>query len=93
MMGTIIGIRPGSPGWREFTLAPEPGADLTFAKGHYDSPQGRISVDWKVEGDTLSLECVVPANTRATLQVPHGWKGNWPTELGSGSHSLKAARG
>lgn len=93
MMGTIIGIRPGSPGWREFTLAPEPGADLTWAKGHYDSPQGRIGVDWKVEGNTLTVNFQVPANTRAFVKIPPGWKGDWPKELGSGTRSLQATRG
>ncbi len=92
MMGTIIGIQPGSPGWRTFTIAPEPGAGLTWAKGHYDSPQGRIGVSWNVQGDTLEVDVEVPANTKARVQLPPGWSGTWPSEVGAGRYALKARK-
>jgi len=43
---------------------------LTWAKCSHDSIAGRFSVAWKVEGDVLSYDCTVPANSTATLELP-----------------------
>jgi alpha-L-rhamnosidase len=61
---------PASPGFTHFLLRPQPVGDLTWAKASYDSIRGKISCDWKLEGDTLTVDAAVPANTTATLWLP-----------------------
>ncbi|MFQ5806335.1 MAG: glycoside hydrolase family 78 protein [Phycisphaerae bacterium] len=72
MFRTIAGINPDedSPGYKHFIVRPQPGGGLTWARGEYDSIHGRIVSSWKVEGTSLALEVVIPANTTATVYVP-----------------------
>jgi alpha-L-rhamnosidase len=44
--------------------------DLTWVKGHHDSPYGRIVNNWKREGDKLTMDVTIPLNTTATVHVP-----------------------
>lgn len=69
---SLAGIQPDpqSPGFTHFLLRPAPVGDLTWAKASYDSVRGKIACDWKLEGDTLTVDAVVPANTTATLWLP-----------------------
>ena len=39
-------------------------------KSHYDSPYGRIVSYWEREGDKLTINATIPANTTATVFVP-----------------------
>lgn len=68
----IVGLNPdeAQPGWKHFTIAPQPGGGLTWAKGRYESIRGTIDSEWRIEGQTLSLRVTVPANTSATVIVP-----------------------
>ena len=70
LFGYVGGIRPASPGYKRILIAPTPGNGLTWAKTSYDSINGRIATDWKLDGHRLALEVVIPANTTATLRVP-----------------------
>ncbi len=72
MYRTILGINPDEqqPGYRHFILKPQPGPDLDWARGGYDSICGKIAIDWKITGDDLALTVTIPANTSATVFVP-----------------------
>jgi alpha-L-rhamnosidase len=84
MYRTILGINPDEeqPACKHFILHPRPGGDLTWARGEYDSPHGKIVSRWRWEERTPSglgsapaarvfvLDVVVPANTTATVYVP-----------------------
>ncbi|WP_447648137.1 family 78 glycoside hydrolase catalytic domain [Microbacterium forte] len=69
-----LGLRqePESRAWESFVIAPVPGGGLTWAKGHLDTPQGRIAVEWRIEGEELSIEAEIPAGTTATVAFPDG---------------------
>ncbi|APH45974.1 alpha-L-rhamnosidase [Microbacterium sp. 1.5R] len=69
-----LGLRqdPESIAWESFTIAPLPGGGVTWAKGHLDSPQGRIRVEWRIERDRLVIEADIPTGTRATIVFPDG---------------------
>ena len=69
-----LGLRQDadSTAWEAFTIAPLPGGGVSWAKGHLDTPQGRIRVEWRVEGDELVVEVDVPAGSRATVVFPDG---------------------
>ncbi len=68
----VAGINPEEdpPAYKRFTLRPQPGGDLTYARAEYDSARGKIVSAWSLEGETFHLEVTVPANTTATLYVP-----------------------
>jgi alpha-L-rhamnosidase len=80
----VLGIRPddAAPGYKHFIIAPLIGV-LKYAKGHFDSPYGRIEVAWAKEGTRATLEVAVPANTTAELRLP----GREPETLPSGRHT------
>jgi alpha-L-rhamnosidase len=85
-----LGLRqdPASIAWESFTIAPLPGGGVSWAKGHLDSPQGRIRVEWRVEGDELVVEADIPAGSRATVVFPDGTT----RAAGPGSFSGTAGR-
>ena len=72
MMAYSLGIQRDEPGFQKFILQPEPdptGA-ITWAKGYYDGPYGRINSSWKVDKGVLTYMATVPANSTATLYLP-----------------------
>ena len=70
----VLGIQRDetAPGWQHFYLQPqlETTGALTWARGHYDSPYGRIESGWRRTEEGWSYQAVVPANTTATLRLP-----------------------
>ncbi len=84
----ILGIRQDEkmPGYQHFYLEPVVGGDLTYAKGSYDSRYGTIESEWTVEGGKITYRFVIPANTSATVTLPH--EDYRDMELGSGSYEF-----
>jgi beta-glucosidase-like glycosyl hydrolase len=80
---SVGGLSAVEPGYRRLRIAPIPGGDLNHARTSHRTPYGLASVHWRVEGDALHVEAVVPPNTRAEVQLP----GQGPMEVGSGAHS------
>ena len=68
----LAGIRPDEtgPGFKKIIIKPAVVGDLTWVKCSYDSIHGRIVSNWKREGDRLTMEVTIPANTTATVYVP-----------------------
>ena len=62
----VLGVRALEPGYHRFAVRPVPGL-VNQAKGHVDTPYGRITVEWKT-GCRLSL--TVPWNTTAEVTLP-----------------------
>ena len=71
-MEAIAGIRPDpiKPGFKRILIKPTAIKGLTWAKGWYDSPYGRIASAWTNDGKIFTLDITVPANTTATVWVP-----------------------
>ncbi|MCM1504985.1 MAG: glycoside hydrolase family 78 protein [Muribaculum sp.] len=73
MINYSLGIRrdEADPGWQHFILAPEPDptGEMTFAKGHFDSPYGRIDSSWRIEPSHIVYDFSIPANTSASLSL------------------------
>ena len=61
---------PAAPGFKQVIIKPEPAGDVTWVKCHHDSPYGRIVSNWTREGDKLTMDVTIPANTTATIFVP-----------------------
>ena len=72
MHEVLTGIRPDpeAPGFKRFIIRPVPVGDLAWAKARYQSVRGEIRCGWTLEGDRLTLDIVVPPNTKATIYVP-----------------------
>jgi alpha-L-rhamnosidase len=68
----IAGLNPDEtrPGWKHFSIAPQPGGGVTWARGRYDSIRGPISSAWRIENGSFRLEVEIPANTTATVVLP-----------------------
>ena len=103
MMDTSLGIRRDekNPGFKHFFLCPEVDASgqMTEAAGHYDSVYGRIESGWKKTADVTYYRFTVPANTTATVKLPHpaqkllcnGQEMSWQEniEIGSGKYEFE----
>jgi alpha-L-rhamnosidase len=85
---TLAGIRPAAPGFKEILIKPTVLGDLTWVKGWFDSPYGRIESDWRIVDGRLTLDVVIPANTTATIIVPA--KDDEVHKVGSGRYRFVA---
>jgi len=74
----IIGLNPDEehPGWKHFTIAPQPGGGVTWANGDYESIHGKITCSWKIENRQFMLDIVIPTNTTATISLPRAGNGS-----------------
>jgi alpha-L-rhamnosidase len=74
------------PGYKKIIIKPTIGGNLTYANATYQTPYGKLTSNWKIQGDILQLDVEVPANTTATVYVPdYTVKEGYKTEqIGSG---------
>jgi alpha-L-rhamnosidase len=70
LYGMVGGIQPDAPGYQKIKIAPVIRKGLTWANTRYDSIRGRIVSNWKLDGDQLTMEVTIPANTTATIYIP-----------------------
>ena len=70
MVENIGGIKSDGPAYKQILIEPQPGGRLTHAETSYQSIRGQIATSWIKEGETLSLDASVPANTTATVILP-----------------------
>jgi hypothetical protein len=68
----LAGIQnaPGSAGFKEIVIVPQPVGDVTRVNASYNSIRGKIVSDWKLDGGKFTLKVSIPANTTATIFVP-----------------------
>lgn len=73
MYRTIAGIdtkEAEGAGYKDIVIKPEPGGNLTYAKGSVETNYGLVSSSWKIENNKLILDVEIPANTNATIEFP-----------------------
>ena len=66
----ILGITPAEPGFKKIQIAPQFGDALSYARGNYDTPHGKVSVDWEIQSNILMMKVTVPKNTQADVLLP-----------------------
>lgn len=95
-----LGLRQdrSSTAWESFVVAPTPGGGITWARGHLDTPRGRIRVEWYVEDGELHVETDIPVGSSAILRFPDGRSRSLPVgrsvaarRLSRGPRSLREA--
>ncbi|MCE1199265.1 MAG: glycoside hydrolase family 78 protein [Marinilabiliales bacterium] len=71
LYGYVAGIRPDpeSPGYHHFFLNPHAGGGLTHAEATLETRYGKIISSWRLAEGQMVLDCTVPENSYATLQV------------------------
>ena len=65
-----IDTKQDGPGYKQITIKPTIGGNLTYASADYETGYGTISSHWKLDAGSLSLDVTIPANTTATIYVP-----------------------
>lgn len=68
----VAGLNPDEqhPGYQSFTIRPRPTREVSWCNASYDSPRGRIVINWKCHDGKFELDATVPANTTATVFIP-----------------------
>jgi len=59
-----------APGFKHFFIKPAVVGDLKYARASYQSIQGTIISDWRMENGSLHLDVTVPVGARATVLIP-----------------------
>ncbi len=70
--GYLLGVRPTTPGYKNFSVKPQPTREVRWAKGVVPTPHGPITASWAVTGDALKLAVTVPKDTSADILLPKG---------------------
>lgn len=91
MYEDLAGIRPDPdhPGFKHTIIHPTLVNRLHFVRASHDSLYGKISSEWKRNGDHVNLSVSIPPNTTATVYVPGGSK----VEIGSGTSHFQGSIG
>src|SRR5207248_4501929 len=66
-----IDIDPATPGYKHILIQPQPGGGFTSVAASHLTLYGKVSSSWQLTDDTLSLGVDIPANTTATVHLPH----------------------
>jgi alpha-L-rhamnosidase len=79
----VAGIdqEPDSVGFRRLVIRPRPGGRLTSARAAYDTPNGRVEVEWAIRAGEFALDVAIPPGVTATVHL----SGRVET-VGSGRH-------
>lgn len=79
LFGYCAGIRPEKPGFSSIQIKPFPSGSLTWAKGVYNSPRGKIVSDWKIDKGVFNLSVEIPDGVACKVIMPdhsvHGVNG------------------
>lgn len=66
-----INIDPKNPGYKHIVLSPHTGGGLTNVNAEFISMYGKIKSAWMLDGQDFVYEVSIPANTTATVTLPH----------------------
>lgn len=81
-----IQTQPTMPGFQHLVIRPEVVGDLKFVKSSYETFYGKVSVDWKLEGEVFTLNVSIPVNSTAQVFLPGD---KVAKEVKSGSYSFQ----
>lgn len=73
MYRVVAGLNPdpAAPAYRHSIIAPQPGGGLTSASGTLETRYGGLASAWEIRDGVFHLSLQIPANTRATVLLPH----------------------
>ena len=74
MVRCMCGLNAAEPGYRRFTIRPNPDGRLDWVRLSYDSACGSIRSEWKKEGSGTLYIVQLPFDTEAEFILPAGSK-------------------
>lgn len=82
------------PGFRRLRMRPVFDARIGHVTAHYDAPHGRIHSAWAMQGDHVTWQTTLPADTSADVALPQGWTAPQGTDftLTAGVYDLHLTR-
>lgn len=84
---TLAGINSLSPGMQHLYFKPVPVGDLKWLKASHETLYGKVSVEWKREGEKFSFKAILPVNCDAIVILPDGSA----RKVGSGEHDFQVS--
>ena len=87
----ILGVRPGSAGFRSIQFTPQLG-DLAWAKGVHGTPHGDVSVHLERTDDGFDATLRAPPGIPIESLPPLGWLINGEMQLGEGARRISFVR-
>jgi hypothetical protein len=89
LYGDLAGLAPDPafPGFKRVRIRPQPVPGITWARASHESPRGRMSVAWRGDGATFSLDVELPPNTSGEVRMP-GRDARPAFVIESGRHSF-----
>ena len=66
---SLLGIKAAAPGFKKIIIKPQP-AELSWAKGSYQSMYGMINSEWTKSANNFDLKIYIPVNTTAEVYLP-----------------------
>jgi alpha-L-rhamnosidase len=64
-------IDDAHPGYSHILIQPQPGGTFTEVSASHQTPYGRAGSHWTLHEGVFTLDAEVPANTTATVRLPH----------------------
>jgi alpha-L-rhamnosidase len=80
----VAGLRATAPGYRTFSVQPQPGGGLTSARACLECPYGLIEVSWVIRARVFTLTVTTPPGTTGDVILPDG---TGPQRVGPGVHT------
>ncbi|TFH05612.1 MAG: hypothetical protein E4H09_01700, partial [Spirochaetales bacterium] len=74
---TILGIRPGAPGFASILIQPVTDG-LDHAAGGMESPAGMVNVEWSASDGVTTLTANTPKGVPVTVRLPSGIQQHYP---------------
>jgi alpha-L-rhamnosidase len=71
MYSYIAGISSLEPGYKKILINPHSGDELNEVNCSYESVYGLINSHWEIKDETMYLNVTIPANTSASVILPH----------------------
>ncbi len=69
---TLAGIKVDSdhPGFEQVIIKPHPVGDLSHVSASIETPLGKVSSSWKIEGGDFFIDVSIPVNSQGTIYIP-----------------------
>ncbi|WP_280438309.1 alpha-L-rhamnosidase [Nocardia carnea] len=81
----LAGLAPAEPGYRVIRIAPRIGGGITHVAKSIETPFGRASSSWSLNGGTVTLRAEVPPGAEALVTTGGSRK---EYRIGSGTHEF-----